>query len=342
MNCLLKRQAGLTLVELMVATTLSLVLLSGVLLVFSANKATYQMQTGMGTLQESGRYAMAQITNDLKLAGFVGCRASRLDPNIVMMAASPPGYIDEYASGRFFGGINDLAGSTTKTFGSIEMATGTDSLEIRGPLRSQINRVVGEAAGSSVVRVAGESSGFAKDEYLMIADCTGGALFRATDVSTSGGNTEIKHDATKNSPAGFRQSYGLDSLVTELAVHTYFVGNTKRSNALKRDVTALYRFDGTKVEELVEGIEDLQVEYALDANGDGSVDAFVDHGGVTDWTTVMSVKVSLLVNSVEPASTEEAPYIFSPDGADPVSPPSGDLRLRQEFSTIVSVRNAVL
>ena len=50
MNYRIKRQAGLTLVELMVATTLSLVLLAGVLLVFSAKKTTYQMQTGLGTL----------------------------------------------------------------------------------------------------------------------------------------------------------------------------------------------------------------------------------------------------------------------------------------------------
>ena len=57
MNLVMKRQAGLTLVELMVATTLSLVLLAGVLLVFTANKTTYQMQNGLGTLQENGRNA---------------------------------------------------------------------------------------------------------------------------------------------------------------------------------------------------------------------------------------------------------------------------------------------
>ena len=44
MNFQVKRQSGLTLVELMIATTLSLVLLAGVLLVFSANKTTYRMQ----------------------------------------------------------------------------------------------------------------------------------------------------------------------------------------------------------------------------------------------------------------------------------------------------------
>ena len=65
----LKRQAGLTLVELMVATTLSLVLLAGVL-VFTANKATYQMQNGFGTLRENGRYAIRQIAADLQLDGY--------------------------------------------------------------------------------------------------------------------------------------------------------------------------------------------------------------------------------------------------------------------------------
>ena len=63
----LRRQAGLTLVELMVATTLSLVLLAGVLLVFQSNKATYQMQSGLGTLQENGRYGGADAPAEIAL-----------------------------------------------------------------------------------------------------------------------------------------------------------------------------------------------------------------------------------------------------------------------------------
>ncbi|MCP5439682.1 MAG: prepilin-type N-terminal cleavage/methylation domain-containing protein [Chromatiaceae bacterium] len=122
MNLVMKRQAGLTLVELMVATTLSLVLLAGVLLVFTANKTTYQMQNGLGTLQENGRYAMRQIAADLQLAGFGGCLSPRLDPRVVILANTPPPYLTNFTTGEFFDGRNDE--TATHTYGGKAMYQG--------------------------------------------------------------------------------------------------------------------------------------------------------------------------------------------------------------------------
>ncbi len=131
-----KRQTGLTLVELMVATTLSLVLLAGVLVVFAANKTTYRMQNGLGTLQENGRYAMRQIVNDLQLAGFGGCLSPNLEPKprVINLVGGSPTYLDEFAGGQFFAG-DDNGGST---YDSRAMSAGTDAVEIRGPLRSAV------------------------------------------------------------------------------------------------------------------------------------------------------------------------------------------------------------
>ena len=52
--------------------------------------------------------------------------------------------------------------------------------------------------------------------------------------------------------------------MTELAAHTYFVADTTRTNSAGQAIMALYRFDGTTAQELVDGVEDLQIEYALD------------------------------------------------------------------------------
>ena len=353
MSYQLKRQAGLTLVELMVATTLSLVLLAGVLLVFTANKATYQMQNGLGTLQENGRYAMRQIAADLQLAGFGGCLSPRLDPRVVILANSPPTYLANFTTGEFFDGRNDE--TATHTYGGRAMYNGpdydadgtdgdngTDSIEIRGPLRSDVRFVTGEILTTSTVDVIGTGSGFATDEYLMIADCAGADIFRATSVAESGGETQIGHAATSNSQAGLSRRYGADSVVMEFATHTYFIGDTGRTNSYNQPITALYRFDGTNSQELVDGAEDLQIQFALDTDGNGVVDDYQDPGGVTDWSEVMAVRVSLLLNSVEGASATEAPFTFFPNGTGQVTPASGDLRLRQEFTALVSVRNSVL
>ena len=112
MTITMTRQKGLTLVELMVATTLSLVLLAGVLLVFSANKATYQTQNGLGTLQENGRYAIQQLVADLQLAGFGGClspqvrdgQSSQQKARVLNLVSSSPSYLNDFTAGRFFNG----------------------------------------------------------------------------------------------------------------------------------------------------------------------------------------------------------------------------------------------
>ena len=340
MNVPARRQAGLTLVELMVATTLSLVLLSGVLLVFSANKATYRMQTGLGTLQENCRYAMRQISSDLQLGGFGGCLSPHLEPRVIMLASSPPPYLSRFAEGEFFDGRNDETG--VHTYGGVAMLTGTDSIEVRGPLRSNVNFVTGATPTTGTVDIIGTASGFAVDEYLLIGDCAGADIFRATTVTTSGSDTQIGHGAASNIQSALSRGYSADAVVMEFATHTYFVGDTGRVDQNGNAITALYRFDGNTAQELADGIENLQIEYALDTDGNGVIDAFRDPGGVTDWSEVMAVRISLLVNSVEAASAVPAEYTYFPAGTDPIDPPTDDFRLRQEFSSLVSIRNSVL
>lgn len=345
----IRYQSGLTLVELMVATTLSLVLLSGVLLVFSANRTTYQMQTGLGNLQENGRYAIRQITADLQMAGFGGCLSPSLDPFVKVIAAGAPAFINDFANSEFFDGDNNV---TSGAYDSINIyegpdhngdgnGDGTDWLEIRGPLRSGIRYVTQETVTTDDVKVRGLNTGIATDEYVMIADCGGADIFKATSVTDDGTDTEIAHGSSGNAPANLSRLYGSDAVVSQLMTHTYFVGETGRSNAAGQPINALYRFDGTSAQELVDGVEDLQIEYALDTDGDNDVDSFVDPDGVTNWNEVMAVRISLLLNSVESANTEAADYRYFPVGSTSISPPNTDFRLRQEFSALVSVRNAI-
>jgi type IV pilus assembly protein PilW len=341
MNYRVKRQAGLTLVELMIATTLSLVLLAGVLLVFSANKTTYRMQNGLGTLQENGRYALGRITADLQMAGFGGCLSPSVGPRIVVLANSGPSYLDDLANGEFFGGVNDDSGSTS--YGGKAMSAGTDSLEIRGALSSGVNFVNAEVAAAGTIGLKSSVSSSATVPYFMISDCSGADIFTATN-SLASGSTTISHGTGSpgNTQATLSRAFAKDAVVAELAAHTYFIGDTTRTNLAGDAILALYRFDGSTFQELVDGVEDLQIEYALDTDNDDKIDAFADPGGVTNWADVMAVRVSLLINSVEAASSVNAPYTFFPAGSNPIDPPTTDFRLRQEFTTLVSVRNSVL
>ncbi|MFQ5469239.1 MAG: PilW family protein [Gammaproteobacteria bacterium] len=65
-------QRGITLVELMVALVVSLILLAGVIQIFSSNQATYRLQEALSRLQENGRFAIEHLQKDIRIAGFPG------------------------------------------------------------------------------------------------------------------------------------------------------------------------------------------------------------------------------------------------------------------------------
>ncbi|WP_210427794.1 PilW family protein [Dyella sp. SG609] len=64
---------GHSLIELMVAMVLGLMVAGGFVAVFVATSASYRAQTQLALLQESGRYAMARLTSDLRTANAFYC-----------------------------------------------------------------------------------------------------------------------------------------------------------------------------------------------------------------------------------------------------------------------------
>ena len=74
----------MTLVEIMVALTISLILLAGVMQIFLASKQTYRMQDGMSRLQENARFALHFLDQDLRMAGYHGCSSLSAQPNNIV------------------------------------------------------------------------------------------------------------------------------------------------------------------------------------------------------------------------------------------------------------------
>ncbi len=65
-----QHQQGLTLVELMVAATISLLLMAGVIQVFLSSKVSHNLQNGLGRLQENARAAMDILSLNISMAGY--------------------------------------------------------------------------------------------------------------------------------------------------------------------------------------------------------------------------------------------------------------------------------
>lgn len=66
----LVKQRGLTLVELMIGLVLSLMLMAGVLAIFSSTKQTYTLQESVSRVQEDGYAALELLRQQIVLAGY--------------------------------------------------------------------------------------------------------------------------------------------------------------------------------------------------------------------------------------------------------------------------------
>ncbi len=71
-----RRQAGLSLIELMIAMLLGLLVAAGIVTVFTSTSSSNRAQTQLARLQEEGRFAVNRISDDLSLANGQYCSNS--------------------------------------------------------------------------------------------------------------------------------------------------------------------------------------------------------------------------------------------------------------------------
>jgi type IV pilus assembly protein PilW len=69
----MKTQKGLSLIEMLVAVTISLTLMSGVLAIMSSTKKTSALQDELSRLQEDARFLMEDLSYNVRMAGYFGC-----------------------------------------------------------------------------------------------------------------------------------------------------------------------------------------------------------------------------------------------------------------------------
>lgn len=91
---------------------------------------------------------------------------------------------------------------------------------------------------------------------------------------------------------------------------------------------------------LVNGIQNLQLMYGVDANEDGLIDKYVSATdmAVAEWSSVTSIKVGILVRSLEPILDKDTPQTYTVLDK---SMTFTDRYTRSVYGTVIQLRNAV-
>lgn len=332
---------GLSLIELMVALVLSLVIGAAVLQMFLASKTTYRVQDAMARVQENGRFAVSFLASDIRMAGFMGC--GNLNEIAINVIANPAPIDATNPLGQVIGGINNVG--ATNAWNAV---AGTDVLSIRRASSAGVSLVGNMATDNANIQVANNDLGLVAGDTLFLSDCLSADIFRATNVSSGGGKTTIAHANNSNTSNNLSKAYGADAELLAFESITYFIRDTGRKTASGAPVNALMverkfanRSDASaNPVELVDGVQDMQLEYGVATGANMIASDYLTANAVTDWTKVVSVRFSLLLQSIDGnvvASSGAASQVLSFNGA--AVPADG--RLRQVFGSSVAIRNRV-
>ncbi|MEM7053395.1 MAG: PilW family protein [Pseudomonadota bacterium] len=360
---------GLSLVELMIAIALSLLLTLGIIQLFQGSKVTFNTNEALARMQENGRFTLEILKRELRETGTHGWCAGRVTitdhtnscdefpngGNSPLMgwefASTSDG--DSYNMPADLDPANIPAGSWSTATGTGlhqnlngQLVPGSDFFVVRRfePLQYTIN------SNSSNDRIALTAGFPITGDITLVTNCSFADLFQQ---ASAGGDLDKSSFACSATGPGnqtalpWSTQYGVGAQVFRVQEIAYFVGfDPTRGDG----VPGLYRLNlsnGIR-EELVEGVENLQVRYGYSRDatqgGDGQSVRFEEDwltaDQVPNWRQVIAMRISMSVQSPDIADGERDAQTFTLAGVDVTS--AADGRLRQPFSTTIALRNQII
>jgi type IV pilus assembly protein PilW len=326
-SSLMRRQRGLSLVELLVALTLSLLLMVGVLQTFLASKQTYNANTGLSRVQENGRFAMEFLASDIRNAGYKGECISALNN---LLNEGGTGYSADYFDlSQAVRGWNDASPSW------VSGRTAGDVVHIKhAAISAGVTASGNTPANANTINLTA-ASGVAQGTIIVVADPVGCDMFQNRSNANAQALTRGAAGTPGNKNPGsnnFSHAYDSSMEILKLQSATYYIANG--ANGLPSLWRASFATGAKIEEELVPGVQDMRVLYGI-ADGDRQVDSYVAADDVSNWDNVVSVRVQLLLVSAETSVVPENQVIDFNGAAVTIA----NRRLAQVFSSTIGIRN---
>jgi type IV pilus assembly protein PilW len=211
---------------------------------------------------------------------------------------------------------------------------------------------------NTVTYAVAADAGFMKaSRYYGIANYGAAALFQAPENPTGTAITVVSGGSSNNERLFQSASEPLrgNVMLYPANIYAYYVG--RGASGVPSLFRAVFSGNTWASEELVEGVEVLQLTYGRDTGTanlpDGSVDAYLTAAGIvsgltteTDraarWRSVGAIRVGMLVRSTDRAGTpnrDEAAVGRLQIGRSEIDLPEDDAILRRPYESTVALRN---
>jgi Tfp pilus assembly protein PilW len=325
--------AGVSVIELMVAMAISLILLLGIVNIFIGSKESYRARENISMMQETARFGLESLTSAILMADhWGGVRSSDISISATGLTGGSGDCDSAWITniGQAIFGADGKSGISSVT-GFADCVTNNKYIVNSDVL------ILRYAAGQPII-----NSGVQADtSSLHVRTSTGekGTLFKggvdpvaATGLSDQDGtnNYQYRVEAYYLRPCSVTTGGCIDGIPT-----------------LVRLVFVLSPSGGQVTSEaLVNGVEQIQYQYGIDASGDGQVEQFASATSVSNWNQVVAVRIDMLVRteSEDPDYQDAtATYTLAGGTADNglvyTVPTSGLGFHRKRLTKVVQIRN---
>lgn len=358
-----KLSAGFSLVELMLAMTITLIVMTGVIQTMLDNKSKFILGDQLSLIQENARFAVEEMSRELRMAGYKGCSGSAAVANMIDGSAADNFFsgfgVEGWDSSEASAAFPDEFNTSLWSFSDLSKSD-PDAFIIRRVSNDTSFSVVGHNSNSAEIDVD-EVHGISSGEIMVVAtpDCRQVSIFQVTGNNPRkfghniGGSVNPGNCIKKKMYGSFNcidtataQQMDLPSgsKVMKFEAGAYYIG----PSSIDVSVPSLYResiqnnsgVSSTVASELLIGVENMQILYGVDTSNDNQINRYVSAdaiSGITpwQWDNVVSVRLSLLLRSIDPVWGEDQTFVF--DGQNYT-----DRFIRQRLTTTVVLRNLAL
>jgi type IV pilus assembly protein PilW len=297
------KQAGYTLVEIMIALALGAILLASSLEIYSTSRASWADQRLGAVVVENGRIMSQVFRSSFSNAGYYGCLPDSnsklfIDKMDTDPDSSPYPYV--HASS---GVTTDLV--TTYSVDNSTAVTTVAAHSLNGA-EDDAQRVLSFS----------ESTQFKEGDTVILSNC-----LQATAVKVkAAAESSITYLPTSCIEGDAGCTFGASTTVMKLVSRQFYAADNGRGG------TSFYlRLENDLEVELVEGVQSVEFLYGLDAQtygdgaftsgSDGSIEQYVGREDVADWGNVIAVRVDYTISSL------------------------GNNAVERNFSTVAMIRN---
>ncbi|WP_227664690.1 PilW family protein [Marinobacter litoralis] len=339
-------QKGFTIIEIMIALTLSLILIAGLTQIFVANSRTFNVSEAGARTQETGRLALSILSREIRNADYWGCQSSEgvMAGNIVNML-NPAAGVDAILRG--VDGENDTGPG------------GSDVLSLAGTDPNSALKVVKQPSGNSANLHLSEVTGLKENDIVLVTNCQRGHMFQVTnepDKQNNGQKVVVHNTGNVSSGPGnafkdIQPSYNDDpngAFLFKPTKRSYYLQDnvTTGRRELVRDGVALLGSAGSVA--LFEDVRNFQFQYGRDTNGNGQVNVWSDPGDPNQADEAIAIRISLLIRSPDDRVTDGGQSYCYPGWLDCANDASllttagaNDTFLYRVYTTTSTMRNRI-